>query len=149
MHKRVRKANTGDTSSSSSDSDDLYLDTTQPKRQKVQSVLFEPYRSIGYYTSALPVQIFKSAQDTLLASVIGSGHAFFVYNTARLNLAYCSKWINEPILGIQCTSEHVFTLHATTVNMWSKMHLVKQFKLARLGSHFIATKEYLFVLSQK
>lgn len=60
------------------------------------SLLFEPYRAFGYYTSDIPFCIFKSDQDVLLASSVG-GHAFYVYNTTKLNLVYMSRFIENEI----------------------------------------------------
>ena len=57
-----------------------------------KSLLFEPYRSFGYYTSSIPFSLVKSDQDVLLASSVGD-HAFYVYNTAKLNLVYMSRFI--------------------------------------------------------
>ena len=56
------------------------------------SVLFEGYKSVGYYSSNLPFSLVKSDEDTLIASAIGQ-HAFYVYNSAHLNLAYMSSYI--------------------------------------------------------
>jgi hypothetical protein len=44
----------------------------------------------------VPICIYKSAEDTLLASVVGK-HAFYVFNTAKLNLVFMSKFISEEI----------------------------------------------------
>jgi len=44
--------------------------------------------------------VFKDSQDMLIASVVG-GHAFYVFNSQKLNLIYMSRYINEEITGIQ------------------------------------------------
>ena len=91
LHKRIRKSNLD-----SDESSDYYHnpEESQHKRQKVEkeSHLFQAYRALGYYTSAVPLQVFRSAEDTLIASVVG-GHAFYVYNSSRLNLCYMSRFI--------------------------------------------------------
>ena len=60
------------------------------------SVLFEPYRALGYYTSSVPICVYKSGEDTLIASVVGK-HAFYVYNTEKLSLVFMSRFIPEEI----------------------------------------------------
>lgn len=74
-----------------------------------RSLLFEPYRAFGYYTSAIPISIFKSDQDLLIASSVGD-HAFYVYNTTKLNLVYMSRFIEEKIVWIEASSDgYVYT----------------------------------------
>ena len=63
------------------------------------SVLFEQYRALGYYASDLPLSVVKSDNDILIASSVGD-HAFYVYDSAHLNLAYMSKYIAETITCI-------------------------------------------------
>ena len=74
-----------------------------------QSILFQPYRAFGYYTSSIPFSLFKSDQDILLASSVGD-HAFYVYNTAKLNLVYMSRFIEQKIVWIEASPDgHVYT----------------------------------------
>ena len=68
------------------------------------SVLFEQYRALGYYASDLPLSVVKSDNDILIASSVGD-HAFYVYDSAHLNLAYMSKYISEKITHIQATQD--------------------------------------------
>jgi len=42
---------------------------------------------------------YKSADDLLIASVVG-GHAFYVFNSAKLNLVFMSRYIHEEITYI-------------------------------------------------
>ena len=65
-----------------------------------QSVLLEPYRAFGYYTSSVPICVYKSGEDTLIASVVGK-HAFYVFNTEKLNLVFMSRFIAEEITYLQ------------------------------------------------
>ena len=69
-------------------------------QQPHQSVLFEPYRAFGYYTSGVPICVYKSSEDTLIASVVGK-HAFYVFNTEKLNLVFMSRFIAEEITYLQ------------------------------------------------
>jgi hypothetical protein len=83
--------------------------TSKPDSQISKSLLFEPYRSFGYYTSAIPFSLVKSDQDILLASSVGD-HAFYVYNTAKLNLVYMSRFIEQKIVWIEASQDgHIYT----------------------------------------
>lgn len=120
--------------------DDEQEEAVATQSQRVQqnttsSVLFEGYRSLGYYASDLPFSIVKSDQDYLLATAIGE-HAFYVYDTKHLNLAYMSRFIPETILYIEATSDgFVYTaLQDTTTDKcmivcWKKMHRVAVFEV--------------------
>jgi hypothetical protein len=99
------------------------------------SVLFEGYRSLGYYASDLPISLVKSGEDHLIASVIGE-HAFYVYDTAHLNLTYMSRFIPETILCIQATADgFVYTALREAgsgkclIVCWKKMHRVAIFEV--------------------
>jgi hypothetical protein len=68
LKKRIRRANQNENSSSSEFEDDLTkqdIEAYQSKRAKVEqeSALFQAYRSLGYYTSAVPMCIYKSSED--------------------------------------------------------------------------------------
>lgn len=41
------------------------------KTPQNSSVLFEGYRALGHYASAIPFSVVKSDQDTLIASSVG------------------------------------------------------------------------------
>lgn len=104
MLKKIRKQNELDDEVS-----DPVLTSTNQKKSINSSVLFEGYRSLGYYASDLPVSLVKSGEDNLIASAIGR-HAFYVYDTQHLNLAYMSRHIPETILCIQATADgYVYT----------------------------------------
>jgi hypothetical protein len=86
-----------------------YLVKGGNNENNAESILFMPYRSFGYYTSGIPFNIFKSDQDILLASSVGD-HAFYVYNTAKLNLVYMSRFIEQKIVWIEASPDgHVYT----------------------------------------
>ena len=130
---KIKRQNAGsdsDDNASDYQSDD---DGGQPyKRQRVEkdSVLFSAYRALGYYTSDVPLCVFKSSQDTLIASVVG-GHAFYVYNSAKLNLVYMSRYIAEEITAIQALEDGtIFTVlrDSNRVQAWNKMHRVREYK---------------------
>ena len=79
------------------------------QENQAESILFQPYRAFGYYTSSIPFSLFKSDQDILLASSVGD-HAFYVYNTAKLNLVYMSRFIEQKIVWIEASPDgHVYT----------------------------------------
>ena len=98
------------------------------EQMQTSSVLFEQYRALGYYASSLPISVVKSDQDVLVATAVGD-HAFYVYDTAHLNLAYMSKYIAETITWIQATQDgFVYTAlsdkDSQTIACWKKMHKV-------------------------
>jgi hypothetical protein len=75
--------------------------------------------------------VFKSDQDILIASAVGD-HAFYVYDSAHLNLTYMSKYIAQKITWIQATTDgFVFTAlsgqNCNTIACWKKMHKVMEF----------------------
>ena len=124
------------------------------QQNTASSVLFEGYRSLGYYASDLPFSIVKSDQDYLLATAIGE-HSFYVYDTKHLNLAYMSRYIPETILGIEATSDgFVYTALQDPVTekcvivCWKKMHRVAVFEVPnnRLIIKFMAVGDFLFTL---
>jgi hypothetical protein len=95
------------------------------------SQLFQAYRALGYYTSGVPLQVFRSAEDTLIASVVG-GHAFYVFNSNKLSLTYMSRYIQEEITQIQVLPDGtVFTVlkESNSVQSWNKMHRVRAYQL--------------------
>lgn len=78
------------------------------------------------------------------------GHAFYVFNTARLNLVYMSRYIAEEISQIQVLEDgQVLTslVETNTIQVWNKMHRVKFFK-PQNGEikQFIATSSFVFCL---
>lgn len=60
-----------------------------------------------------------------MASSIG-GHAFYVYNTTKLNCAYMSRYISEKIIWIEASMDGlVYTaLDNKTIVSWKKMNKV-------------------------
>ena len=88
------------------------------------SVLFEPYRAFGYYTSHVPFCIYKSSEDTLIASVVGK-NAFYVYNTTKLGLVFMSKFIAEEITHLEAAATGLIYTSLKETNdivAWNKMH---------------------------
>jgi len=115
-------------------------------------LLFEPYRSLGYYTSGLPFSIFKSDQDILLASSVGD-HAFYVYNTSKLNLVYMSRFIEQKITWIEASSDGlIFTAldgNNNDIVSWKKMNKVTTYKgHTKPIRCFILSSEFIFSLAQ-
>lgn len=117
--------------------------------------MFRGYRSLGYYASELPLSIVRSDEDTLIASAIGE-HAFFVYDSAHLTLAYMSRHIPESIQWLQATPDgYVFTLlkygDKQEIVQWKKMHRVHSFSIpAELTAiKFLVSGDLVFVLCQQ
>jgi aspartyl/asparaginyl beta-hydroxylase (cupin superfamily) len=78
----------------------VVFEKREEAQEEMESALFRPYRAFGYYTSTVPACVYKSGEDTLIASVVGK-HAFYVYNTTKLGLVFMSRFISEEITGIK------------------------------------------------
>ena len=76
-----------------------------------------------HYTADIPFCIFKSDQDILLASSVGN-HAFYVYNTSKLNLVFMSRFIENSITWIEAAADGLIytALDNKTIVSWKKMH---------------------------
>lgn len=114
-----------------------------------KSLLFEPYRAIGYYTSGIPFSLYKSDQDVLLASSVGD-HAFYVYNTAKLNLIYMSRFIEQKIVHIEAATDgHIYTaLDNRTIVKWNKMNkMIEYIGHTKPIVKFILSSEFIFSLA--
>jgi len=87
------------------------------------SLLFEPFKALGFFTSEVPFCLYKSDQDLLLAASVGQ--AFYVYNTKKLNLVYMSACLKERITCIKNDKDLVYTgLDSGAIVSWKKMHKV-------------------------
>jgi hypothetical protein len=85
----------------------------------------------------------------LIASVVG-GHAFYVFNSAKLNLVFMSRFINEEISYIQASEDGtIFTslVETNTIQAWTKMHRVRSYQAPDTIIQFIVTKQMIFCLS--
>lgn len=71
MAKRDRKALAPSDSSDSSDELPAGQPEKRQRRTDKQSALFQAYRALGYYTSCVPLCLYKSSNDQLIASVVG------------------------------------------------------------------------------
>ena len=97
----------------------------------------------------------RSDEDTLIASAIGE-HAFFVYDSAHLQLCYMSRHIPEVIHWLQATTDgYVFTLlkhgDKQEIVQWKKMHRVHSFGIpSNLDAvKFLVSGDLMFVLCQQ
>lgn len=103
----------------------------------------------------MPLSVVKSDEDILIASSVGD-HAFYVYDSAHLNLAYMSKYIAETITCIEATSDgFVYTSLASATGesdkivCWKKMHKVMEFTGAKNSIiKFIIFGEFIFALCE-
>ena len=103
----------------------LVADQTEREKDLVQrSILFQPYRAFGYYTSSVPICIYKSGEDTLIATVVGK-NAFYVFNTSKLNLVFMSNFIAQEITYLQASQTGLIYTSLRETNSiiaWNKMH---------------------------
>jgi U3 small nucleolar RNA-associated protein 21 len=88
--------------------------------------------------------------------VVG-GHAFYVFNSNKLNLVYMSRYINEEITDVQVSEDGiVFTtlLETNSIQAWNKMHRVRTYKpivdgLSPKILQTIVTKSFIFCLCKE
>jgi WD40 repeat protein len=85
-----------------------------------------------------------------LASSVGD-HAFYVYNTAKLNLVFMSRFIEHKIRWIEAAADgHIYTaLDKNSIVKWNKMNKVTEY----IGHtkpiiKFILSSEFIFSLAQ-
>ena len=94
--------------------------------------------------------MFKSDQDILLASSVGD-HAFYVYNTSKLNLVYMSRFIEQKITWIEASSDgFVYTaLDNLSIAKWKKMNKVTEYVgHTKPIVKFILSSEFIFSLAE-
>jgi len=116
-----------------------------------KSALFEPYRALGYYASGLPFKVFKSQDDILIATSVGD-HAFYVYNTAKLNLVYMSRFISDTITYIEAgADDFIYTAHQSkSIVSWKKMHKVTEYKgHTKSIIKFLVVSDFIFSLAEE
>jgi hypothetical protein len=68
--------------------------------------------------------VYKSSEDTLIATVVGK-HAFYVFNTQKLNLVFMSRFIAEEITYMQASITGLIYTSLKETNQivaWNKMH---------------------------
>lgn len=86
------------------------------------SILFEPYRAIGYVTSDTPFYLHKNQDERLLT--VSVDHAFHVYNLEKLSLVYISNSIKQKIIRMQVHKNFTYTLLSNnTIVKWRRMHI--------------------------
>ena len=117
-----------------------------------QSVLFEPYRAFGFYTSQVPFCIYKSGEDTLIASVVGK-NAFYVYSTTKLGLVFMSRFIAEEITYLQAAPTGLIYTSLKETNeivAWNKMQRHGAYKgHTKPILSFIVTGSLIFSLAEE
>ena len=90
----------------------------------------------------------------MIASSVGD-HAFYVYDSAHLNLAYMSKYIAETITCLQATSDgYVYTAlqsegKAPVIACWKKMKVLEFEGHTKSIIKFIAFGDFLFSLAEE
>lgn len=86
----------------------------------------------------------------MLASSVGD-HAFYVYNTAKLNLVFMSRFIEPKILWIEAAPDgHIYTaLDNLVIVKWNKMNKVTEYRgHTKPLVKFILSSEFIFSLAQ-
>jgi len=96
--------------------------------------------------------VYKSSEDLLIASVVGK-HAFYVFNTTKLNLVFMSRFIAEEITYLQASiSGLIYTSlkESNQIVAWNKMHRHAEFKgHTQPIVQFIETSKFIFSLAEQ
>ena len=126
-------------------------ETVDATHARHSSILFEPYRAFGYYASAVPFCVYKSGEDTLIATVVGK-NAFYVYNTVKLGLVFMSRFIAEEITYLQAAPTGLIYTSLKETNeivAWNKMHRHAVYKgHSKPILNFIVTTNLIFSLAE-
>lgn len=90
------------------------------------SILFEPYRAIGYITSDTPFYVHKNEEDRLMT--VSVDHAFHVYNLEKLSLVYISNSVKQKIMQMQTHKNYTYTLLSNnSIVKWRRMNVEQTF----------------------
>ena len=95
--------------------------------------------------------MYKSAEDLLIASVVGK-HAFYVFNTTKLNLVFMSRFIAEEITYLQAAASgliYTSLKESNTIVAWNKMHRHQEYKgHTNAIIKFIVSQNFIFSLAE-
>jgi len=112
------------------------------------SILFEPYRAMGYITSSTPFFVHRNDDQRLMT--VSIDHAFHVYDLEKLKLVYISKPVKQKILQIQTHKSFVYTLLSNnSIVKWHRMNIEASY--ASFGSsiiQFLVIATYIMVLCE-
>jgi hypothetical protein len=113
------------------------------------SILFEPFRAMGYITSSTPFYVHKNEEDRLMT--VSIDHAFHVYDLEKLKLVYISKSIKQKITQIQTHKNLVYTLLSNnTIVKWRRMHIEQTFECFHAPIiQFLVVATYIIVLCEE
>lgn len=112
------------------------------------SILFEPYRAIGYITSATPFYVHRNEDERLMT--VSVDHAFHVYNLEKLSLVYISNSVKQKIVQLQSHKNYTYTLLSNnTIVKWRRMHIEETFScFSTPVIQFLVIASYLIVLCE-
>ena len=112
------------------------------------SILFEPYRAIGYITSSTPFYIHKNEEDRLMT--VSVDHAFHVYNLDKLRLVYISNSVKQKIMQLQTHKNTTYTLLSNDIIIkWDRMHVKESFGFFDTPVvQFLVIATYMIVLCE-
>ena len=113
------------------------------------SVLFEPYRAIGYITSSTPFYIHKNIEERLMT--VSVENAFHVYNLDKLSLIYIGNSVKQTIMQVQAYQYNTYTLLSNnTIIKWRQMNIEKTFSMFSSPIiQFLVVADSLIVLCEE
>eukprot|EP00043_Microstomoeca_roanoka_P019431 m.218630 g.218630 ORF g.218630 m.218630 type:complete len:933 (-) comp16994_c1_seq1:59-2857(-) len=111
------------------------------------SLLFQPYRAVGYITSHVPFALQARGSDHFVTTVVG--HAYHVYNCKKLNLVFVSQ-VGQDINAIACAGQLTFVAVGNSITAKKRGEDVKTYKgheadihtLLPFGLHLISVDNH-------
>ena len=95
------------------------------KKQKNFRII-EPYRSLGIYTDNNKIYFFKRGIDRFMLT--SNKYSFIIYNLEKLRIERISPPLEKPITALYPYKTKIFTGIGNKVQLWEKIHIIKEFK---------------------
>ena len=87
--------------------------------------IIEPYRSLGMYTDSNKIYFFKRGIDRFMLT--SNKFSFIVYNLEKLRIERISPPLEKRITALYPYKNKIFTGIGTKVQLWEKIHVIKEF----------------------
>lgn len=84
--------------------------------------IFEPYRAIGYITSAVPFSVQRLGTETFVT--VSVGKAFQIYNCAKLNLVLIGPQLPKKVRALASYRDYTFAAYGNNIAVFKRAHKV-------------------------
>ena len=88
--------------------------------------IIEPYRSLGMYTDGNKIHYFKRGIERFM--ITSNKYSFIVYNLEKLRIERISPPLEKKITALYPYKTKVFTGIGNKVQLWEKIHIIKEFE---------------------